>query len=91
MGSSVCSERAFSSAGITISKRRNRLKGDVVEALQFVKCLLRNDLIYREPQPSSILEQVLLEGAEDGGDSERVDDPAGWKEIYIDVESDSED
>lgn len=27
MASSVSSERAFSSAGITISKRRNRLKG----------------------------------------------------------------
>ena len=93
MGSSVCSERAFSSAGITISKRRNRLKGDVVEALQFIKCLLRNDLIYREPQPSSILEQVLeLEGVpEDDKDSESVDDPAGWKDLFIDVETEYED
>ena len=33
MGSSVSSERAFSSAGITISKRRNRLQADVVEAV----------------------------------------------------------
>jgi hypothetical protein len=33
MSSSVSSERAFSSAGITISKRRNRLKPDIVEAL----------------------------------------------------------
>src|SRR5258708_4887849 len=35
---SVSSERAFSSAGITISKRRNRLKGDIVEALECIKC-----------------------------------------------------
>ncbi|PPQ88604.1 hypothetical protein CVT26_004368, partial [Gymnopilus dilepis] len=34
MASSVSSERAFSSAGITISKRRSRLKGDIVEAIE---------------------------------------------------------
>jgi hypothetical protein len=49
MASSVSSERAFSSAGITISKRRNHLKGDIVEALQFMKCLLRKDLLFRVP------------------------------------------
>lgn len=92
MGSSVSSERAFSSAGITISKRRNRLKRDVVEALQFIKCLLRKDLIYREPQPSSILEQELDEVPEDDLDPEWVDDDlAGWKKLFIDVESDNED
>ena len=91
MKSSVSSERAFSSAGITISKRRNRLKGDIVEALQFVKFLLRKDLIYREPQPSSILEQELLGVQEDDGDPEWIDDPVGWNELFIDVESDDED
>lgn len=48
MASSVSSERAFSSGGITITKRRNRLKGDVVEALQCLKCLIRRDLLFRE-------------------------------------------
>jgi len=48
MASSVSSERAFSSAGITLSKRRNRLKGDIVEALQCLKCMFHNDLIFRE-------------------------------------------
>ncbi|GBE78345.1 hypothetical protein SCP_0112300 [Sparassis crispa] len=33
MASSVLSECAFSSAGITISKRHNRLNADIVEAL----------------------------------------------------------
>ncbi|KAJ6530124.1 hypothetical protein B0H19DRAFT_967854 [Mycena capillaripes] len=37
----------FSAAGITISKGRNRLKGDIVEALQFLKCLIRRDLLFR--------------------------------------------
>ncbi|KAG7085639.1 hypothetical protein E1B28_003186 [Marasmius oreades] len=37
MASSVSSERAFSTADITIMKRRNRLHGDIVEALQVLK------------------------------------------------------
>lgn len=48
MASSVSSERAFSSAGITICKRRNRLDGDIVEALQVLKSLIRQDLMVRE-------------------------------------------
>ena len=56
MASSVSSERAFSSAGITISKRRNRLKEDVVEALQCLKCLYHEDLIFREVLTSADME-----------------------------------
>ena len=54
MASSVSSERAFSSAGITVSKRRNRLKGDIVEALQCLKCLIRRDLLFREVEMPTI-------------------------------------
>ena len=46
IASSVSSERAFSSAGITISKRWNQLKGNIVEALQFLKCLICQDLVF---------------------------------------------
>lgn len=56
MASSVSSERAFSSSAITITKRRNRLKGDVVEALQVLKAALRSDLLVREPAPMSTSE-----------------------------------
>ena len=48
MASSVSSEQAFSSASITISKHHNRLKGIIVEALQCLKCLYHNDLIFHE-------------------------------------------
>jgi hypothetical protein len=65
MASSVSSEHAFSQGGITISKCQNRLKGDIVEALQFLKCCVRQDLIFHEPAPSSSLE-VELEGDADG-------------------------
>ena len=92
MGSSVSSKRAFSSAGITISKHCNQLQADIVEALQFLKCLLCKDLIYHEPQPLSILEQELADSLEDDSDPEWVDDdPAGWDKNFISVESDSED
>ena len=64
MASSVSSERAFSSAGITISKHRSRLKGDIVEALQCLKCMLRHELIFREPEPCTATETALEGEAE---------------------------
>ena len=48
MASSILSEHAFSSASITLSKWHNQLKGDIVEALQCLKCMYHNDLIFQE-------------------------------------------
>jgi hypothetical protein len=93
MSSSVSSERAFSQGGITISKRRNRLKGDIVEALQCVKCAIRHDLLFRESGPSSILEaevngdhEYCEEGQDDGEGSETVE---GWDALLSEDEDDS--
>lgn len=72
MASSVSSEHAFSSAGITISKHRNRLKADIVESLQFLKWSIRKDLLYREPEPMSVLELEDID--EQGGDAVCVSD-----------------
>jgi len=44
-GSSVPSERAFSSGGLTGSLLRNRLNTDAFEALQILKCAYKNGLI----------------------------------------------
>jgi hypothetical protein len=66
MASSVSSEHAFSSAGITISKCQNQLNWDIVEALQCLKCLLHQDLIFHEPAPSSAVEVLEEELADDG-------------------------
>ena len=41
MASSVSSERTFSAAGITISKRRSRLKADIVKALECSDAVVR--------------------------------------------------
>jgi hypothetical protein len=92
MASSVSSERAFSSAGITISKRRNRLKGDIVEALQCLKCLYHNELIFREvitalDEKLDMEKDELLDEAMDV-DVEKVEE-FSWDSILIDDDDDN--
>jgi len=95
MASSVSSERAFSAAGITISKRRNRLKGDIVEALQCLKCMFHNDIIFRDVLISDELEAELDSiAAQDLGEEkdtvETVEEAKkfSWDEL---IESDNDD
>jgi hypothetical protein len=93
MASSVSSERAFSSAGITISKCRNRLKGDIVEALQFLKCLIRRELVFRagpsvspegdEDEDEDILTQ---DGSQLSSDAEQ---PLSWDEFWLEDDDDA--
>ncbi|SJL14861.1 uncharacterized protein ARMOST_18335 [Armillaria ostoyae] len=59
MASSVSSERVFSGGGLTITKLRNRLRGDVVEALQLLKYALRNDNDYFRDKCSLAAEEAL--------------------------------
>lgn len=78
MATSVSSERAFSSSAITISKRHSHLTGDVVEALQCLKCFIQQDLLFRELENPSVLseygnEEDLLSSQEDE-DLEKPDD-----------------
>ena len=93
MASSVSSERAFSSAGITISKRRNRLKGDIVEALQALKCMIHKDLLFREePLPAMELVDLDVEENGEGGivtDSDGEQNEDGWDALVV-AESDLE-
>ena len=95
MASSVSSERAFSSAGITISKRRNRLKGDIVEALQILKCLFHHDLIFQEVLRSSTIEKEL-DGDEivdvdmDSGEAFGQGESFSWDELLADNEDEDE-
>jgi hypothetical protein len=95
MSSSVSSERAFSQGGITISKHRNRLKGDVVEALQCIKSGIRQDLLFRDPAPSSSLEAEEHKELEDvtegdlGDPEESGVEEFSWDELLL--EDDEED
>ena len=88
MASSVSSERAFSSAGITISKRRTRLKPDIVEALQFLKCLYRHDLIFRE-EPSTSSEPEVEVASKDHVETVEEDvEGEGWDTLIGDLKED---
>jgi hAT family C-terminal dimerisation region len=94
MASSVSSERAFSSAGITISKRRNRLKGIIVEALQCLKCLYKRDLIFREvitalKETLCMEKDELLDSAMDA-DIEK-DKEFSWDSLLDDDDGDDDD
>ena len=82
MASSVASERAFSSAGITVCNRRNRLDGDIVEALQCLKSLINQDLMSRV-FPSVADEEVLLDDADQ--------QPANQEGSTTDIVRDAED
>ncbi len=59
MATSVSSERAFLQGGITISKQRNCLKNDIVEALQCLKYAIRHDLLLQASGPSSVTEETI--------------------------------
>ena len=82
MSSSVSSERAFSQGGITISKHRNRLKGDIVEALQGLKSGIKKDIFLREPEVLSMSEGL-------GSDEELDTDNFSLDDVFIDDDNDS--
>ncbi|PPQ84408.1 hypothetical protein CVT24_009521 [Panaeolus cyanescens] len=98
MAASVLSERAFSSAGITISKRRNRLKGDIVEAIECLKCIFHHNLLFCQIVASSELEYEL-ENETDGevksdlSTVEAVQESEGftWDTLMIDDDDDVTD
>ena len=83
MASSVSSEGAFSSAGITLSKRRNQLKGDIVEALQCLKCMYHNNLIFREVVVAKD-EEAELEDELVATDIDTIEDGFTWDQLLID-------
>jgi hypothetical protein len=85
MASSVSSERAFSQGSITITKLCSRLKGDIVEALQCLKCTIKNNILLQERSPSSMLEEEEYELID--GDGSDTDDYAG-DELNIDGDND---
>ena len=100
MASLVSSEHAFSSAGITISKRQNRLKADIVEALQGLKCMIRHDILFRE-HPSirselttdndEVVDDKVKSGTEKGLEEDSWDTILDGDNVYDDLGSDCND
>jgi hypothetical protein len=95
MASSVSSERAFSAAGITISKQCNRLKDDIVEALECLKALIHREILFRYVPTQLELEKEMAIDVEEAQDAtaEAVSqaDHFSWDQLlYSDDESDIE-
>ena len=90
MASSVLSECTFSSAGLTISKCHNRLKGDIVEALQCLKCMYYNDLIFQDviaaTEEEEELEDMDLELAGENEGNNDIGEGFTWDELLGDDE-----
>jgi hypothetical protein len=76
----------FQNVGITISKRRSCLKGDIVEALQCIKCAIRHDLLFQEPAPSSILEAEEATDSEEDEETGEDNEEFTWDELLIEDE-----
>src|SRR6266550_7853276 len=75
----------FEFAGITISKCRNRLKADIVEALQCLKCLIKHNLLFRDTDDPSVAAEIMGERQPD------VQDDSGWDDLVEDLEDDEVD
>jgi hAT family C-terminal dimerisation region len=97
VASSISSECAFSQSGITISKHCNRLKSDIVKALQCIKCAIRHDLPFCETGPSSLeednIDEVEVE-VDPGEQPEEGEIEEGWDHLFLedvdDLQSDTD-
>ena len=88
MASSVSSERAFSTAGITVSKWRSHLKGDIVEALQCLKCMICNHLIFCLDASTSVATEIEEEdeSLETVSESGIGDVLAAWDDVWLEID-----
>ena len=73
--------------------RRNRLQADIVEALQFTKCLFHQDLLFQEVCTTTEEEAILENKELDGGEDIYIVE-VSWEELLIESddipESDTE-
>jgi hypothetical protein len=90
MSTSVPSERAFSSAGVTITKRRNRLKGDVVEALQVLKGANRQNLFPEYPS-LAVEDRLAREEREEDKEADEIEGEANALDLDDDCDLDDDD
>jgi hypothetical protein len=68
------------------------LKGDIVEALQCIKCAIRHDLLFRETGPSSLDEDNIdeYEVEDDPGEQPEEDgvEEEGWDHLFLEEDVD---
>ncbi|KAF8670089.1 hypothetical protein AX14_005948 [Amanita brunnescens Koide BX004] len=78
-------EQAFSSTRITITKRHNQLKPDIMEVLQFLKCLYHHDLLFCEEAGTQF---EMEESDQPRAMAENIGDLEGWDRIVEDLDDD---
>jgi hypothetical protein len=69
-GSATPSERAFSSGGLTGTKRRNRLNPNVFESLQLLKSAYRNGHVSAASNAEQHLDALIAALHDDAVDNE---------------------
>jgi hypothetical protein len=72
------------------------IKGDIVEALQSLKCSLHNDLLFHEAGPSSLVEEEFNDSDTEADtilekEGDVADDKQGWDTFILDDENNSDD
>ena len=59
--------------------------------MQYIKCAIRHDLLFREPAPLSTLEAEFDEDGEDDEDGrEESENAEGWDDLLMESEDDDE-
>jgi hypothetical protein len=89
MALSVLSKQVFLQGGI--SKCCSQLKGDIVEALQCVKCSSCNDLLFLEASPSSLAEVEPDKFGIEVKARQAATDEEGWDGLFLEEEDDDLD
>jgi hypothetical protein len=89
MSTSVPSERAFSSAGVTIMKHRNCLKGDVVEALQVLKGANHQNLFPEYPS-LAVEDRLAREECEEDKKADEIEGEANALDLEDDYDLDDD-
>lgn len=94
MYTSVLRKYTFSTAGITISKQHNQLRGDIIKALQFLKCFFLHDLLFREAKDLSIASETPSDGlatnCNNSIDSDETKEGSGWDELVDNANLDAD-
>ena len=91
VASSISSKHPFSGSVITITKWHNHSKGDIVEALQVIKCAPRTELLVHKPAPNTTTEFTILNNEETTDPaSEDVTELDGDDEWHMDGSVDEE-
>ena len=83
MVSSISSKHAFLQGGITVRKCYNCLKGDIVKALQCVKCSFHNNLLFHKLSSLSTIEDEGIYKIEGQKQADGNNEAEAWDTLIL--------